>query len=207
MKRARPAYMKTSGYKSKVKKTNTTQAMAVYKQPTNPIRFVRRNADYGPLSVTNLTGASFAFSFRLSNVPNSAELTSLYDQYKISAINLRFYPKMTQITSTSNANSIDNVRILTAIDYNDATAPTSIDVIREYENCECHSVLETFDVYIDKPRILDSSSSSRTSWIATSSPGTLHYGLKGWVEPVQYTAGSFGYQIEAIFYLAFKNIK
>lgn len=205
-KRARPS-SKTSNSKTKYKKTAPAQTVAMYKQPSNPVRFVRRNADYGAVAVSNLTGAAQTFSFRLSNVAGYSELVSLYDQYKISAVQLTFFPRMTQITSTSSVNNIDNVRILTAIDYNDATPPTTATDVREYENCEVHSITDTFSVYVDKPKILDTSSSSRTAWIATSSATTLHYGLKMWVEPPQYSGGTYGYVVEAVFYMAFKAIK
>lgn len=204
MKRTRAPSTKAIVAK-KVQKSNARAR--IYKQPTNPVRFVRRNADYGAVSVSNLTGAAQTFSFRLSNVAGYSELVALYDQYKISAVSLTFYPRMTQITGTTQTNNVENVRILTAIDYNDATAPTTATDLREYENCEVHSIVDQFTVYIDKPKILDSSSTSRTAWISTSSATQLHYGLKMWVEPPQYTGGTYGYVVEAVFYLAFKAIK
>lgn len=204
MKRTRAPSTKAIVAK-KVQKSNARAR--IYKQPTNPVRFVRRNADYGSVAVSNLTGAAQTFSFRLSNVAGYSELVALYDVYKISAVSLTFYPRMTQITGTTQTNNVENVRILTAIDYNDATPPTTATDVREHENCEVHSIVDTFTVYIDKPKILDSSSTSRTAWISTSSATTLHYGLKMWVEPPQYTGGNYGYVVEGVFYLAFKAIK
>lgn len=205
-KRARPA-SKSSNSKTKFKKTASSHTVAMYKQPTNPIRFVRRNADYGSIPLSGITGTGISFTFRLSNVAGNAELISLYDQYKINAVSLTFIPRMTQITGTLTAGNVENVRCLTAIDYNDSTAPTSAEYLREYENCEVRSIVEQFTVYVDKPKIFDTSSTSRTAWIGTSSATTLHYGLKFWADSTQMTSGNYGYLVEAVYYMSFKAIK
>lgn len=206
MKRTRlPSSNQKAMVAKKVQKVNSKAR--IYKQPTNPIRFVRRNADYGAVPLSGVTGTGISFTFRLSNVAGYSELVSLYDQYKINAVALTFIPRMTAITSTLTAGNIENVRCLTAIDYNDSTAPTGPDVVREYENCEVRGITEQFTVYIDKPKIFDTSSTSRTAWIGTSSATTLHYGLKFWADSTQMTSGNYGYLVEAVFYMAFKAIK
>jgi len=178
--------------------------MVIYKQPTNPIRFVKRGADIGVFTADAIANSYYGEAFALSQVAGFSELTAMYDQYKISAIELTFFPTYTEITPLPTAPN--NARVLVCTDYTDNTAPTSLNQVREYENHKCHGYSEKFTHYIDKPKILDASSSNRTAWIATSDPSQRHYGLKFACEP--YGLGQpYGWAVEAMFYLAFKNIK
>lgn len=199
MKRTRTTYTKTP-----MKKQKTSKAMTIYKQPTNPIRFVKRGGDIGVFVGDAINPTFYGESFALSQVAGFTELTAMYDQYKISAIELTFYPRNTEITPFATAPN--NGRILVCTDYTDNTAPTSLNAIREYEDHKVYGFTEKFTHYIDKPKILDASSSNRTAWIATSDPSQRHYGLKIGMEPWG-LGPAYGWAIEACFYLAFKNIK
>jgi len=205
MKRTRTVSNPKKATSTKVQKTAYKQAL--YKQPKNNVRLVKRNVNYATLVGASAVGTGFGFQFTLSQVPNFAEFTAMYDTYKINAVELCFYPKQTQSTSTLTAGNVDNVRILTAIDYSDNVPPISGDEIREYENCEVHSVLDTFKVYVPSVKIVDAASSVRTSYISTTSAGTRWYGLRGWIEPLQFTTGNYGWVVEAVFYMSFKNLK
>lgn len=192
----------------KYKKTSSKKSLTMYKQPSNPVRLVKRNVDYFTINVNGVTGALGAFNFNLAAVPGSAEFTSLYDQYKISAVSMCFYPKQTNVTSLITTDNIKaNARLLTAIDYNDDTAPVSADAIREYESCQVSAITEKHEVYISKPLFLNNSGQNVNGWVATSSPSTRWYGLKYAVEPTLAVGATFTYQVECVFYLAFKNVK
>lgn len=205
MKRMRPSNQRTN-YK-KVPKTDKAKTITMYKQPSN-VRLVRRNSDGGTIVCALASNTYGAFTFRLQNVPNSAEFTALYDQYKINAINMLIYPTLTEATSIVPATSVQNGRVLTAIDYTDATIPTTLDEIREYENCEVHSAVENFSIYIDKPKYIDNTGALRTGYISTTSPATIHYGLKYAVETLNPgSAGAYTFRIETIYYMSFKAIK
>ena len=120
MKRARVAKQQTTP--SKYKKTSKKAPLVMYKTPKDPIRLYKRTSDYFSLPISGATGALGAYTFQLSNIPNSSEFTSLYDQYKINAVSVCFYPKQTHVTSLSTTDNVRaNARILTAVDYNDDT--------------------------------------------------------------------------------------
>lgn len=209
MKRTRPISSKKNT-PSKFSKNKKASTLAMYKYPSNnnAVRLVRRNVDFFQIVASNTVITTGTYSFRLSSVPNSAELISMYDQYKINAVQLTFYPRMTQITSLINPDNVANRRILTVIDYTDGSPPASTDELREYENCEVRSCLETFSVYIDKPRFADASGALRSGYISTSSPSTVHYGLKYAVDPLNPgVAGTYPFTVEAVFYMSFKAIK
>ena len=207
MKRTRPAMQSKSKKVAKTKKANTLQ---MYKQPSSGnVRLIRRNVDMGNLVCTLSTPTYAAFTFRLVNVFNSTEFTALFDQYKINAVQLMFFPQQTAVTRVNfPGETAYNGRILTAIDYNDSTPPTQLDELREYENVEVHSAVENFSVYIDKPKYVDNTGALRTGYIGTSSPSTIHYGLKTAVEILNPgSAGTYTYRLEAVYYMSFKAIK
>jgi hypothetical protein len=205
MKRTRSFNQKTAV--RKVAKTDKSKKLAMYKQPNN-VRLARRNADYGQIVCALTTPTYGAFTLRLSNVPNSAEFTSLYDQYKINAVSLTFYPQLTEASSIVAVTSVQNARVLTAIDYTDAAIPVSMDELREYENCEVNSAVKSFSVYIENPKFIDNTGSLRTGYISTSSPSTLHYGLKYAIETLNpASAGAYLFRVEAVYYMSFKAIK
>ena len=134
----------------------------------------------------------------------------MYDQYKINAINVQFFPQQTEVTRVNfpGDSAYAYARMLTAIDYTDSTPPVQVDDIREYENCEVRSVITPFSVYIDKPKYVDNTGALRTGYIATTSPSTIHYGLKFAVEIINPgSAGTFSYRVEATYYMSFKAIK
>lgn len=206
MKRARVAKQQTTP--SKYKKTSKKAPLVMYKTPKDPVRLYKRTSDYFSLPISGATGALGAYAFQLSNIPNSSEFTSLYDQYKINAVSVCFYPKQTQVTSLSTTDNIRaNARILTAIDYNDDTPPTTLDELRQYDNCEVDVIVNKHERYIPKPLFLNNSGQNVNSWLSTANPSTRHYGLKYGVEPTQAVGASFTYNVEVTYYIAFKNTK
>lgn len=208
MKRARAPFQSPARPKAKAPKTERAKTISMYNNQKQNVRLVRRNVDFFQLVASNGTPTFGTYSFRLTSVPNSAELISLYDQYKINAVSLTFYPRMTQITSLINADNVANRRVLTAIDFTDGAPPASTDELREYENCEVRSCLDTFSVYIDKPKFADASGALRTGYISTSSPSTVHYGLKYAIDPLNPgVVGTYPFTVEAVFYMSFKAIK
>lgn len=204
MKRTRP--QKT--YAKSAKKAKTAKAMTpMYKQPSTNVRLIKRNGDQGDVICTLGAATYGAFLFRLSNVPNSSEFTSLFDQYKINAVSCTFYPQQTSI-DTHIAPAVQNVRMLTAIDFNDSDPPLSVDTLRQYDNVEVHGTTEQFTVYIANPKFADTTGSLRTGYINTSSPSTVHYGLKYACEPLAPgSTGTYTYRVETVYYFSFKNAK
>jgi len=110
------------------------------------------------------------------------------------------------LTAVNNPNA--SSRFFSAIDYNDGTAPTSVDEIREYATAKFTPILKTHKRVIYKPKILDSSSFSISPWLTTASPGANYFGLKVAVEAMGSSGTtSMTYNIEAKFYMSFKNVK
>lgn len=171
--------------------------------------YTRYSAAFGTLSILPGASSLAAYQFSLNDVPNYTEFTSLYDMYKINAVKVSFIPQQDANVSLSPVNNaIANARFFSAIDYNDATAPTTVDELREYKSAKWTTILRTHTRYIHKPKILDGSGYSISPWMATTSPSTNYYGLKVAVEDTQATITTgFIYKIECKFYMSFKQVK
>jgi len=166
---------------------------------------------FGTVSVGAVSDAFYGFEFRLDQVPNYTELTALYDQYKINAIKVHFLPEMTQNVSLAQLNNpVAYSRIFTALDYNDASAPTTIDQLREYQSCKYTSILKQHKRYF-KPRIVDSSSvyNPGRPWLSCDNGASVpHFGLKVGIEPTGATgATEMLFFMEVKFYMSFKTVK
>lgn len=117
---------------------------------------------------------------------------------------------MTQNVSLSSFNNPSaNARFFSAIDYNDGAAPTSIDQLREYKTCKYTPILKPHKRMIYKPKLLDRGGAySVTPWVTTDDPFQNYFGLKIAIEPMDSTSiGFMSYNIEAKYYLTFKNVK
>lgn len=171
-------------------------------------RFIRY-ADFGSIFINNLTDTYGSLQFSLNDLPNYTEFTNLFDMYKINAIKITFSPQMTENISLGSVNNpYASARFFSCIDYNDATSPTSVDEVRQYQSARWTPILKRHVRYIPKPKILDSGSFTLSPWISTASASNNYFGIKYAIENMSSTSTtSMEYTIEAKFYLTFKQVK
>lgn len=171
--------------------------------------FFTRYADFSTIVCNNITDTLGSINFSLNDVPSYTEFTALYDMYKINAVKIIFLPQMTSNISVSSVNNpYANTRFFSCLDFNDSTAPTSIDDVRQYQNAKFTPILKRHKRYL-RPKILDSTGYNPVNpWISTASPSVIYYGLKYAIENTNATVGTtFEYSVEVKFYLSFKNVK
>lgn len=176
----------------------------------NRVHVLKRQVDGFTTGFSAVVGTAGAFIFRLNSVPGSAELTSMYDQYKICGVKITFFPGQTQSSTVALADQVrGNARFLTAIDYNDGTPPANADELRQYESCKVHSYLDKVVRYIPAPKFVNAGTGQTVAdWLATASNTTNWFGLKYFGEPTDITSGgTYTQRIEMCYYLCFKNIK
>jgi len=155
--------------------------------------------------------------FYLGQVPGSSDFTNLFDQYRIRKVVLSFKPNQQSFTSSTGSSAVTNIptRIVTAIDYDDSVAPTSLNELREYNTAQVNTMVESFTREI-RPAVSIMAYEGVGStgycpkwdqWISTNDPGVPHYGIK-WAVPSG-VASTNGYQlaVEATFYLEFRMTK
>jgi len=173
--------------------------------------------------VAGLSSNALSITFSLAQVEGYTDFTGLYDQYRIRAVKCLFTPLsvVSTILQTSGAPQIQIPTLMTAIDYDDDTAPSTASVIRQYQTCHTHHYSE-----LNKPHVryftpaclaqmYESVSATAYSpkfgqWIDMTDSATPHYGLKCLISTPSIATSvdlNCGYQIEVCYYLEFKNTR
>lgn len=162
-----------------------------------------------------------AYQFNLNQLPNATEFTNLFDQYKILKAKISFVPggNMALISPLSGVSSSFGFgRFLSAIDYDDATAPADENTLLQYEqpNLKITSPMRTHTRYIN-PKVLaaiyqsaisTSYESRKAPWLDVGNPSVPHYGLKVWVNaPLSTVAASITYNVYLTLTFATKNVR
>jgi len=172
-------------------------------------RFTSELNGTGGIIINNINPTVGTFTFRLSDLPNYTEYTSLYDMYKINAVKITFVPQMTQNISLSTVNNPSAyAKFLTAIDYNDSS-PVPLDDLRQYQSCKWTTILRPHKRFL-RPRIVDRGATYTPGrpWISCDAPSQEHFCLKYAIDPMDSTvSNTMTYTLEAKYYLSFKNVK
>lgn len=181
-----------------------------------------------------------AVMFSLSQLPNYTEFTNLFDQYRIDRIKVVFEPvyRANQIginypNAASGTTSGDYFggympqppRFATVIDYDDGTAPASMDELRQYGNVR-ETLATTRQVRSFKPACLGMvyesiSSTAYTpkfgTWLSVTDPTTPHYAIRWWLDSItEFTSGldtesgfdgAICYKVFVTFNVSFRNVK
>lgn len=151
-----------------------------------------------------------AYSFRLQDLVNYTEFTSLFDQYRINAIKIKFIPQVQQIYSDPTVQKNSGI-FYHAVDYDEANVPASVDDLLQYENLRVENPLSVFTLYF-KPHVANAlyagaftAYGNTQQWIDSNSPDVQHYGHKYcWTQTV---AADLNLIPVATFYLAFRKVK
>lgn len=180
----------------------------------------RMMSDEGFMYSTN-TNSLDAIAFKLSDVPNYTELTALYDFYRINKVSVKIVPKFNTnniLDSVTNSTQMIEPLVWTAIDYNDATIPTTLLEIQEYASSKVTRGSELHKRYLT-PRlavqlfdgVTPAYGEGKThEWINCDYPDVPHYGLKICITPWDGTGiatGRLYYDLAITYYLEFKNTK
>lgn len=191
--------------------------------PRAPHMFKRWTNAPGGVSAlfnTNLFADNFfIFKFRLSDLPNYTEFTTLYDQYMITKVVLKFYHIRDQalITNTAPAGGTSGGYILSVIDHDDDNTPANADELRQYANCKIVNIGYDWS-RVTVPAVLrqmyetsvaTAYTPSFHQWISTTDPNTEHFGIKVCLHANDANAvtNSIQYSVDAMYYIKCKNVK
>lgn len=164
-----------------------------------------------------------AFSFNMNLLPNVSEYSSLYDQYKITGVSVKFVPKTSgqfQGGSSGSANPIGYGQVVSVIDFDDAATPLTKDQMLEYGSVKVTKSNREHKRFI-KPKMLqeifiNSTTTGRApiqaKWIDWSFPNAEHYGIKWFIDAPTVNNpltdnSSIAYDAYATFYFACKNTR
>jgi hypothetical protein len=169
-------------------------------------RFIQM-VDFGVvLTASTIAIAGYGVSFKLTNLPQQTTFTALFDQYRIDEIELWFEPQVIDVVLTTAP-----AKIYSAIDYDDAGTPSSINAMMQYTNCNIGSASQGHYVRF-RPHVaiaaygsgaFSSYSNRSAMWIDAGSPSVEHYGFKA-VIPI----GTVGYSVtlNARFHVSCRNV-
>lgn len=192
-------------YVSKSKRTPT----AVTK-----ITKIKQISNLGYVSNAATTDTFAIIKFNLDDIPGYADLATVFDQYKIDKIVLKFISQGTNSTLLSGGASQLRGIIYTVFDENDATPFTTLNEAIQYQNCTFNAQGEDFYRTIYPRLDVNSSDANGTislaqgSWCNTSEKDVTWYGLKLALAQSGNSAGTIQrWQVMATYYMSFKNIK
>ena len=158
----------------------------------------RRNSKYAPKvtslkQVSNLgtvtstaTGDSLTvLKFNFDDIPGYADLAAVFDQYKLDKVDLKFVPNGTNAALVGGGSSQIRSVLYTAFDANDATAPSTLNELIQYQNCTMTPYCDELKRTIYPRLAVDSSDAEGIvtlgpagTWCATSQKDVDWYGLK-----------------------------
>lgn len=199
-------------------RTRPVQSRAIARVPRpvmskaigSKIHYFKRTAYYsGFVTGSTVIDTLGSLIFQLQNVPNSGEFTALFDQYKINGVKVVFMPRANSSEVGTNQGLI---KFFSAIDYDDNTAPTSINDLLQYENMKCTNTSKDHKRYL-RPKIAREIYNSVTTtaygptsgWIDCTNAAVPHYGIKYALQ--QLPSGAQSMDIKVTYYLAFKNVR
>lgn len=154
-----------------------------------------------------------AYLFTFSQLPNYAEFTNLYDQYRINKIVVKFIPTHNSSDVSVAAQSIPNFN--TVLDFNDATPLTLQSQLFEYQNWRMTRGTQVH-TRVFRPSTLDATSTSGAitatnptwrQWISTVNSDVPHFGLKYCAEGTTFADGAMAWRPYVTFYFSCKAVK
>ncbi len=159
----------------------------------------------GTLSGSTTLDTFEAFTFQLNAIIDHTSYETIFDQYSIVSVILRFIPSVSQNATAG----VDYGRLYTVIDYDDANTIT-LDQATSYQSLMVTSALlpQTRLIY---PRVATAAYSgaftsyaNQRAWIDCGSNAVIHYGIKAVLSA---STGNFqNYDVEATFVVCFRNV-
>lgn len=158
--------------------------------------------------------------FKLSDLPNSAEFTALFDAYRIRGVKLEFVPVYNshEINEGPAATPFDRLGLplmTYARDYDDATSPANENTLLQYAANHRINLTNKKSIYIRNPRVATTvyqsgltaaySEAKKNVWIDCANPDVPHYGLKYFV-PTENLSKILYVRVYATYYLEFKRV-
>lgn len=139
------------------------------------VKFVRTVEGAFDITTTGLVSNFGVFNFSLNDIPNYTEFTTLFDLYKIEAVEIEWIPEYTELTDAALVSNAVNVYFNSAIDPAGNT-PASVDDVLQYRTLHSTSITKQHKRRF-VPAYLADGILPVSSYISCASPATNMYGL------------------------------
>lgn len=171
----------------------------------------KRKIFYENLFIVNsATPLGYAFEQKFSQLPNVTDFTNLYDSYMIKKIVVKMIPKISQHNlATTTIGNADLPQLHSVVDYDDATTPTSVSQLVEYQS---HKMTRGNQIHtrVLVPKVeltTDAANAPKAfQWIDCDSTTVNHRGLKFWFNAPQSANMSIYYDMLVTVYFSCKNV-
>lgn len=165
------------------------------------------------IQVTTAGAVTDEYFYRLTQVPQNAEFTSLYEQYSIKLVKVELIPRPT----SSEMGQSGAPQVHSVIDFNDSNPLTGLQDYLQYETYKSTRGLQIHK-RVFKPMVAATvyngaiasgySNPNRSIWVDTTSPAVQHYGLKIYISPIDSGSEiSMFYDVKTTYYLAMRGVK
>jgi hypothetical protein len=172
------------------------------------------------------TIATYSMNFKLTDVPNYAEYTALFDQFRIKTVVIKWSPKQTTgvLMAYDSTNPVGQTiipNVWGAPDYDDDAA-VNVEALKQYSHAKWWPITKPHTEVVH-PRVTTDvfqgvttayAAANKPVWIDCAYPDTVFYGFKTAIEldsttPVMDEADvpHFFTQREVLYYLEFKNTR
>lgn len=125
-----------------------------------------------------------ATGFTLADLDDYASYTSVFDQYRIDAVTLTIHADNNAIGLVTNSTTTLSPLYI-VIDYDNNTTPSTVNTLREYDNCMVvapgESAQRTFKPHAALAAYagaFTSYANVESEWLDCASPSVLHFGYK-----------------------------
>lgn len=156
-----------------------------------------------------------AFKFQLTDLDQVSTFTTLFDQYRIDKVVIKFVPRSLITSVAGNAQGANFAYWYAVKDTDDATTPATEAEMREHDDCKIMSYdgrIKSFTVYphiasaVWGAGVFASFENKKSNWIDVASTTVEHYGFKA-LFPATAVAGTMNYDVFCDYYFSFKNVR
>lgn len=178
-------------------------------------QFTRIDWRQNAFQLTGAGGVTLgAYTFKLSDLPNYTEFTSLYDQYKINKVQVTFIPKINGAMLNAGAQL---PVIHSMIDSSDATPPATLAEMMENEDVKSTRGNQLHKRYFTpkcQTKLYEGigtdgyAVSRRNPFISTDDPAVPHYALKWCIENPVSGGDIYWYcDVKVKYYLSMREVQ
>lgn len=180
------------------------------------VYWFKRAVPVGDIAFTT-TGGGGLIEFKLNQLPNYTEYTTMFDAYRINKVVLEFKPNFIETnvnSSFATTGYIPDIGVV--IDYDSqSAAPTSMNELRQYSNFREYKANKPFKVVL-VPRtagmVYNGAASTAYSqsrprlWLDCEYPAVPHYGVNYYAAPCG-ANNLWNIVVTATFYIACKGTR
>lgn len=178
-------------------------------------------AGIGSRTIQQAVGpAYYGLEFQAANLPNWAAFSALYDQYCITKIVIKLIPmlNMNGVQPLAAGSLLNPGIIATVIDTDDATAPSSLAVMEQYQSYKSQPVISQKTITrvyvpgVDSTVVAGggavvSAINKKLQWIDCAFGNIAHFGMKIYLDAYASANVQAAYQVQGFVYIKFRNVR